>query len=154
LDRASTGLLLLTNDGKWSSKLTDPEHKVPKTYLVETAKDIAADTQHIFSQGIYFAYEDLTTRPAELTILSARQCRLTIHEGRYHQIKRMFHAVGNKVTSLHRESIGHIALDPNLHPGESRNLTAEEIMPFEPLNRGASAAAGENATSLDATQDT
>lgn len=131
LDRATTGLLLLTNDGKWSRQLTDPadadKEGVPKVYLVETADPITEETQALFQQGIYFAYEDLTTQPADLEILSDHQCRLTIYEGRYHQVKRMFHAVGNRVTALHRISVGNIILDANLKPGESRELTSQEI---------------------------
>lgn len=127
LDRASTGLLLLTNDGKWSRALTEPREGVPKTYLVTTAEPITKETSIHFQQGIYFAYEDLTTQSAELETLSELEARLTIHEGRYHQIKRMFHAVGNRVTSLHRESVGSIQLDPSLKLGEWRHLTEKEI---------------------------
>lgn len=131
LDRATTGLLLLTNDGKWSRQLTDPadENKegVPKVYRLETAEPITEKTAHHFQQGIYFAYEDLTTQPAELEIVSSHQGLLTIYEGRYHQVKRMFHAVGNRVTALHRLSVGGIQLDPELAQGHYRQLTAEEI---------------------------
>jgi 16S rRNA pseudouridine516 synthase len=130
LDRASTGLLLLTNDGRWSRAVTEPDHEISKNYRVTTRDPISAETAAIFQQGIYFAFEDLTTRPAELTILSPHEAILSIHEGRYHQVKRMFHAVGNKVLSLHRESIGPLALDPNLAPGEYRALTSDEIRFF------------------------
>ncbi|NWK55342.1 pseudouridine synthase [Verrucomicrobiaceae bacterium N1E253] len=130
LDRASTGLLILTNDGRWSRDLTNPsdEHHqgIGKTYLVDTAEPITEETKIRFEQGIYFAYEDLTTGPADLQIISPTRCELTIYEGRYHQIKRMFHAVGNRVTALHRTSIGPIHLDPALDPGESRRLHREE----------------------------
>jgi 16S rRNA pseudouridine516 synthase len=127
LDRASTGLLILTNDGKWSRRLTEPKKGVPKVYEVTTAEPITAETAMRFQQGIYFAYEDLTTQPAELQILSAQRAQITIYEGRYHQIKRMFHAVGNRVTSLHRLSMGTIQLDESLAPGQYRNLTQQEI---------------------------
>ena len=127
LDRATTGLLILTNDGKWSRRLTEPVQVVPKVYQVSTAFPITDDTHARFEQGIYFAYEDLTTQPAQLEILTANTARLTIHEGRYHQIKRMFHAVGNRVTSLHRESVGNIRLDAELAPGEYRALTDREV---------------------------
>ena len=127
LDRASTGLLLLTNDGQWSRQLTEPKEGVPKVYQVETADPITETTCEQFRQGIYFAYEDLTTQPAELKIQTSHQCQLTIYEGRYHQVKRMFHAVGNRVTALHRISVGHITLDTMLKPGEYRPLTANEI---------------------------
>ena len=127
LDRASTGLLILTNDGKWSRRLTEPKEGVPKVYEVTTAEPITAETVMRFQQGIYFAYEDLTTQPAELQILSAQCAQITIYEGRYHQVKRMFHAVGNRITSLHRLSMGAIQLDKNLTAGQSRNLTQQEI---------------------------
>ena len=127
LDRASTGLLLLTNDGKWSRQLTEPKEGVSKVYHVSTAYPITDDTRARFQQGIYFAYEDLTTRPATLEILSDNTARISIREGRYHQVKRMFHAVGNRVTSLHRISIGNIRLDAELADGEYRALTEKEI---------------------------
>ena len=111
LDRASTGLLLLTNDGRWSRSLTEPDKKVPKVYHVELRDPVRADCAEIFSQGIYFAYEDLTTAPVELMILEERKVEITLYEGRYHQIKRMFHAIDNKVTSLHRAKIGSLTLD-------------------------------------------
>ncbi len=122
LDRASTGLLLLTNHGRWSKNLTEPGRRIPKTYLVDLHTPIAPDTAAIFAKGIYFAYEDLTTQPAELQVITAHQVRLTIHEGRYHQIKRMFHAIGNRVTALHRESIGSHHLG-DLAPGKWRQET-------------------------------
>ena len=130
LDRASTGLLLLTNDGRWSKLVTEPLEEISKVYRVTMRDDISPDTAEIFADGIYFAYEDLTTRPAVLKILSAREALLTIHEGRYHQVKRMFHAVGNQVLKLHRESIGSLALNDSLSPGKFRPLSAAEISSF------------------------
>lgn len=130
LDRASTGLLLLTNDGRWSKRVTEPQKEVPKVYRVTTLEKIAPETAEIFAQGIYFAYENLTTRPARLEILGEREATLTIHEGRYHQVKRMFHAVGNRVLSLHREQIGPLILDAGLSPGQSRSLRPDEISFF------------------------
>lgn len=130
LDRASTGLLLLTNNGRWSKRITQPESGIPKTYLVETAEDITKETARQFAEGIYFAYEDLTTQPAQLELLAARKARLIIHEGRYHQVKRMFGALGNRVITLHREAIGRLTLDPSLAAGEWRALNDEEISHF------------------------
>ncbi|MBZ0333394.1 ribosomal small subunit pseudouridine synthase A [Marinobacter sp. JH2] len=127
LDRASTGLLILTNDGNWSRRLTEPEIKIPKVYRVTTENPITADTHQRFSDGIWFEYEQLTTSPAQIEVLDEREARITIYEGRYHQVKRMFHAVGNRVTSLHRERMGRIQLDDELTAGEHRPLTAEEI---------------------------
>jgi len=122
LDRATSGLVLLTNDGRWSKRLMAAEHKVPKVYLVETAEPIAPDAVAAFARGFYFQTEDITTLPAELILLGERSARLTLHEGRYHQVKRMFHRVNNRVTRLHRESIGAFDLPPDLKPGEWRDI--------------------------------
>lgn len=130
LDRASTGLLLLTNNGRWSKAVTEPLEEISKVYRVTTRDEIPPETAAIFAAGIYFAYEDLTTRPALLETIAEREARLTIHEGRYHQVKRMFHAVGNQVLSLHRESIGPLVLDHSLPPGKFRPLTAAEVAFF------------------------
>jgi 16S rRNA pseudouridine516 synthase len=133
LDRASTGLVLLTNDGRWSKRITEPLEKIPKTYRITTRDPIPPHTTDIFAKGIYFSYEDITTMPAELSLISSNEALMTIHEGRYHQIKRMFHAVGNQVISLHREQIGPLALDPMLPSGQCRPLTPSEISFFHPL---------------------
>jgi 16S rRNA pseudouridine516 synthase len=130
LDRASTGLLLLTNNGRWSKQVTEPLEEISKVYRVTTRDEIPPETAAVFAAGIYFAYEDLTTRPAVLEILGEREALLTIHEGRYHQVKRMFHAVGNQVLSLHRESIGPLVLDDALPPGKFRPLRAAEVACF------------------------
>ncbi|WP_372927064.1 pseudouridine synthase, partial [Marinobacter sp.] len=127
LDRASTGLLILTNDGGWSRRLTDPRIKIPKVYRVSTAKPISPETTERFAEGIWFEFEQLTTSPAQLELIGSKETRVTIYEGRYHQVKRMFHAVGNRVTSLHRESMGYIHLDDSLKPGACRQLTETEI---------------------------
>jgi 16S rRNA pseudouridine516 synthase len=127
LDFNTTGLLLLTNDGNWSRRLTLPQLKIPKRYLVETKDEITQEQVRKFAEGIYFGYEDLTTLPAQLEILAPRRAALTIHEGRYHQIKRMFGHFQNEVTALHRLSMGSISLDPSLLPGDFRRLTAEEV---------------------------
>jgi 16S rRNA pseudouridine516 synthase len=127
LDRASTGLLILTNDGNWSRRLTEPEIKIPKVYRVTTENPITSDTHQRFAEGIWFEFEQLTTSPAQIEVLHEREARITIYEGRYHQVKRMFHAVGNRVTSLHRERMGEIRLNEELSPGQYRTLTAAEI---------------------------
>lgn len=129
LDRATTGLVLLTNDGRWSKRVTEPIREIPKVYRVATRDGISPETAAIFAAGIYFAFENLTTRPAELEILSPREAKLTIHEGRYHQVKRMFHAVGNQVANLHRESVGPLDLD-GLPSGQFRALTPGEVAWF------------------------
>lgn len=128
LDRSTSGLILLTNDGRWSKRLMMAEEKVPKVYLVETLDPIAPDAVGTFAGGFYFHTEDITTLPAELVLLGGNQARLTLHEGRYHQVKRMFHRVGNRVISLHRESIGALTLPADLPPGAWRALTSQEVL--------------------------
>ncbi|WP_323751072.1 pseudouridine synthase [Marinobacter sp.] len=127
LDRASTGLLILTNDGNWSRRLTEPRIKIPKVYRVTTEGPITAEAHQRFEEGIWFEYEQLATSPAQIEELDECLARVTIYEGRYHQVKRMFHAVGNRITSLHRERMGKLQLNDELLPGQYRPLTAEEI---------------------------
>ena len=127
LDRGTSGLVLLTNDGRWSKALMDPGHKVPKVYLVETREPIAPEAVEAFARGFHFPTEDIYTLPARMEILGERHARLTLHEGRYHQVKRMFHRVNNRVINLHRQSIGQIELPPGLTPGQWRPLTNAEM---------------------------
>jgi len=128
LDRSTSGLVLLTNDGRWSKRLMTAEEEVPKVYLVETLDPISPDAVEAFARGFYFHTEDITTLPAELVLLGGNQARLTLHEGRYHQVKRMFHRVGNRVVSLHRESIGALPRPADLPPGAWRALTPQEVL--------------------------
>lgn len=123
LDRGSTGLVLLTNDGRWSEALSDPEAKVEKVYLVGTDRPIPAEAVARFAEGFWFATEALVTRPARLEILDDRLARVTLVEGRYHQIKRMFHRLdGIRLTALHRERIGPYDLPGDLAPGQWRAI--------------------------------
>jgi 16S rRNA pseudouridine516 synthase len=128
LDFNSTGLMLLTNDGVWSRKITQPEEKFAKTYVVTTEDEITPEYVTRFASGMYFAYEDMHLQPAELDILSSHSARIRIYEGRYHQIKRMFGSFNNKVLTLHREAIGSIKLDPDLLSGQYRPLRDDEIL--------------------------
>ncbi|RWW91115.1 hypothetical protein BHE74_00000317 [Ensete ventricosum] len=127
LDFNTTGLMLITNDGQWSRRLTQPQTKLPKVYLVETEQVIGPEYAVTFKAGLYFAFEDLTTQPAELELLGPTTARLGIIEGRYHQVKRMFGHFNNKVIGLHRERMGPLVLDAALAPGEYRALTDDEI---------------------------
>ena len=130
LDLNSSGLLLLTNDSNWSRKLTLPDQKVKKIYQVTTEKPIGREYIDAFEKGMYFPYENITTKPVKLKILSLHTAELSLTEGRYHQIKRMFGRFRNPVLKIHRSSIGHIILDPQLGPGENRNLVESEINCF------------------------
>lgn len=118
LDRATTGLVILTNDSAFSESLTQPGNKVPKTYLVETDLTITAEAIAAFRTGIPFAKEKIRTQPATVDLLSETSCRLTIYEGKHHQIKRMFLRFGIRVTNLHRVSIGPYVLPADLASGD------------------------------------
>jgi 16S rRNA pseudouridine516 synthase len=126
LDLNTTGLLLLTNDGSWSRKISLPQTKLAKTYEVFLSKPLNSQYIAAFQEGIYFAYENITTQPAHLEILSEYTARLSLIEGKYHQVKRMFGFFQNQVLALHRVSVGHLVLD-GLGLGDSRLLTAKEV---------------------------
>lgn len=130
LDVDTTGLVLLTDDGKWSHRITSPKHHCEKTYLVTLADPVEDFYADKLREGILLRGEKTPTLPAELEILDDYNVNLTISEGRYHQVKRMFAALGNKVVVLHRWRIGHIVLDEQLEEGEYRTLSAEEIGGF------------------------
>ena len=127
LDFNSSGLLLLTNDGHWSRYLSAPENNLVKLYRVELEQALSDDYIRAFSDGMYFAYEGITTRPAKLRIVSDHIAEVSLTEGRYHQIKRMFGRFNNRVLRLHRLSIGQLSLDPQLVPGQSRELSKWEV---------------------------
>ncbi|MCW8127963.1 16S rRNA pseudouridine(516) synthase RsuA [Microbulbifer halophilus] len=127
LDIDTTGLVLLTDDGQWSHRITSPRHHCDKTYYAHLAERISDNAVEKFAKGIWLDNEKKRTRPARLEILYANEVRVTINEGRYHQVKRMFAALGNRVLELHRERIGDIELDEELEPGDYRFLTEEEI---------------------------
>ncbi|SFN18383.1 16S rRNA pseudouridine516 synthase [Candidatus Pantoea varia] len=127
LDIDTTGLVLLTDDGQWSHRITSPRHHCEKTYRVTLESPISDDTAAQFTAGVQLHNEKSLTKPAQLEVMTPTDVRLTLSEGRYHQVKRMFAAVGNRVIELHRERIGDIVLDEDLEPGEYRALTEEEI---------------------------
>lgn len=128
LDLNTSGLVLLTNDSRWSERLTSPKHKVSKCYQVTLANALTPDYIEAFAKGMYFPYENITTKPATLLIVSQCEAQVMLTEGRYHQIKRMFGRFRNPVVALHRHSIGKIKLDKLLKEGESRVLNAWEII--------------------------
>jgi 16S rRNA pseudouridine516 synthase len=131
LDFNSTGLVLLTNNGQWSRRLSEPDNKLLKRYRVTVEKPLSEDYIAAFNEGMYFDYEGITTRPASLTILGEFEAEVGLVEGRYHQIKRMFGRFDNKVLSIHRFAVGELVLDPGLAPGQSRELTATELETVE-----------------------
>ena len=126
LDKDTEGLLLLTNDGSLTHRLLSPAYHVEKTYFAKLDTAVPEKAAELFSQGVDIGDEKLTL-PAKLCILSENEAELTISEGRFHQVKRMFHAVGCNVIYLKRLSMGNLKLG-DLKKGEYRKLTAEELL--------------------------
>ena len=133
LDKDVTGLLLLTDDGQLAHRLISPKWTVEKVYLARVEGALDASDIQAFQAGI--ALSDFTARPARLEILEPNLGRLTITEGKFHQVKRMFAARGKPVLRLHRESVGGVSLDPALECGKFRPLTAEEEIALYALVR-------------------
>ncbi|NRD73132.1 pseudouridine synthase [Shewanella sp. VB17] len=133
LDADTTGLLLITDDGRWSFNVFNPKYRCEKVYRVylrdpvegEICGEIALEIQNKFEHGLKLQGEDTLTLPAKLEFVSAKEVLLTITEGRYHQVKRMFACIGNRVNRLHREQVGKIRLDVDV--GQWRYLTVDEI---------------------------
>jgi 16S rRNA pseudouridine516 synthase len=128
LDLNTSGLVLLTNDSRWSELLTKPDNKIAKRYRVTLKNQLSDDYIEAFKKGMYFDYEGITTLPAKLEIISSHVADVFLYEGRYHQIKRMFGRFRNPVIALHRYSIGGLTLDTKLKVGESRLVTPKELM--------------------------
>lgn len=134
LDKDTEGLLLLTNDGQLAHNLLSPRKHVPKTYEAKVLGRIGDKEITVFQQGVTLD-DGYVTKPAELIVISEEQTdmgiisnvQVTIHEGKFHQVKRMFEAVGSKVLYLKRISMGSLALDPELPMGSYRELTEEEL---------------------------
>ena len=126
LDKDTTGLVLLTDDGQWSHRVTSPNSKCTKEYIVTVTEPLTSDLVETFSAGIMLNNEINPTKPAQLTIVNEYTAKLVICEGKYHQVKRMFAAVGNHVTALHRSRIGTLELDDNLKEGQWVRLASEQ----------------------------
>ncbi|MDX1587967.1 MAG: 16S rRNA pseudouridine(516) synthase [Oleiphilaceae bacterium] len=131
LDKDSSGLLLLTSDGQWSHRITAPARHQDKVYRVTLASPLSDAMVQKLREGVVLKGESVATRPAQVEVLPENRCRITISEGRYHQIRRMMAAVGNHVSALHRERIGGLPLDPALSPGQWRELTSSEVAAAE-----------------------
>lgn len=128
LDLNTSGLVLLTNDSRWSEQLTSPKSKVEKHYLVTLKNPLSNEYIQAFAKGMYFAYEEITTKPVRLNIIDQYRAEVILTEGRYHQIKRMFGRFNNPVIALHRTSIGDFVLDERLKEGESKLLNISNIL--------------------------
>ncbi|MEY8204690.1 MAG: 16S rRNA pseudouridine(516) synthase RsuA [Bermanella sp.] len=127
LDLDTTGLVLISDDGPWSHAITSPKHHQTKAYRVWLSEPLIADAEQQVATGIMLRDEKYPTKPGTLERISATEVILTISEGRYHQVKRMFAALGNRVIKLHRQSVGGVCLDDNLQAGQYRALTPQEI---------------------------
>lgn len=126
LDKDTSGLLLLSDDGEWSHRISSPRHRCAKVYLVDLDEPLVADAERHLGHGVHLRGEARACAPAQLERLSDRRVRITVTEGRYHLVRRLFAALGNRVTRLHRERIGGLALDSALPPGHWRALTPVE----------------------------
>ena len=133
LDVDTTGALLMSDDGKWLHRVTSPKHANSKVYelTLADAMDEAAQANAIaeVAEGILLEGEHEETKPAILEFIDETHARLTLEQGKYHQVKRMMGYFGNRVTELHRASVGHVTLE-GLDKGDSRFLTAEEVNAF------------------------
>lgn len=127
LDKDTSGLLLLTDDGAYLHQVISPKRHVPKRYIASLARPLRGDEAETFASGaLMLSGEDKPLLPAALDVISPTQAQVTVTEGRYHQVRRMFAAVGNHVTALHRVSVGGLALPEDLEPGAYRALTDGE----------------------------
>ncbi len=126
LDKDTEGLLIITNDGALAHSLLSPKKHVDKTYLAEIEHALTAEDICALEEGVDIG-EEKPTLPARVKVLDDTHIHLTIHEGKFHQVKRMLHAVKNQVLSLKRISFGSILLDETLAPGAFRELTLQEL---------------------------
>lgn len=127
LDRETTGLLLMTDDGGLLHRIVSPKSKLAKIYEATLAQDLRGDEAALFASGTLVLESETTPLlPARLDVLGPRRARLTLHEGRYHQVRRMFAATGNHVEALHRPQVGGLALD-GLPEGQWRALDAADL---------------------------
>jgi len=127
LDQDTTGLLLLTDDGQFVHRMGSPKHHVPKVYEVTVKHALTATQVDKLLAGVVLEDDPKPVRAAACEAVGELHLRLTLTEGKYHQVKRMVAAVGNRVEGLHRSSIGALALPDTLAPGQWRWLTAEDV---------------------------
>jgi 16S rRNA pseudouridine516 synthase len=128
LDKETSGLLLMTDDGALLHRIISPNRHVPKRYRARLARPLEGGEGALFASGtLMLEGEDKPLKPAELEAVGPQEAVLTVHEGRYHQVRRMFAAAGNHVEALHRESVGGLVLPADLAPGAIRRLGEAEI---------------------------
>ncbi len=129
LDQDTTGLILISTDGKWTHNVTSPNHSHGKVYRVELAERISDAQITILEEGVMLNHEKKTTKPCNIKRLSGNSIAIELFEGKYHQVKRMLASQNNRVVKLHRESIGSIILN-GLGESEWRFLTKTEREQF------------------------
>lgn len=128
LDKDTSGLLLMTDDGDLLHRVISPKKHVAKVYRAQLARPLTGSETALFASGeLMLEGDDKPLKPAGLEILSPTEARVSVTEGRYHMVRRMFAAVGNHVEALHRERLGGLSLPDDLPPGEWRLLDADEI---------------------------
>jgi 16S rRNA pseudouridine516 synthase len=137
LDQDTTGLLLMSDDGKFIHRLTSPRHHVPKVYEVLVKHPLDAQLVKRLLQGVVLDDDPKPVKAQGCTAVSEFHLRLTLTEGKYHQVKRMVAAVGNRVEGLHRSSVGPISLTPELPSGQWRWLTKDEVVSLTQKVQGA-----------------
>lgn len=130
LDKDTTGLLLLSTDGRFVHKIISPNSNIWKKYLVETVKDIDLSLVEIFENGVYIKEDDYIAKPAKLEIIDKKKAYVSVTEGKFHLVKRLFSNNDNEVIKLKRLSIGNLNLDNNLAEGQYRELTDKEVALF------------------------
>jgi len=129
LDVDTTGLVLLTDDGSWTYRIITPKHQCEKVYRVSLRDPITKGAICALEQGVKLQGFDKPTLPARINVVSDRIVELTLTQGKFHQVKRMFRAVGNRVKYLHRERIGDVSLDVDV--GQWRLLSNQEVSSFD-----------------------
>jgi 16S rRNA pseudouridine516 synthase len=139
LDADTTGLLLLTDDGALIHKITSPKHHVPKVYEVSCADELTQEQVQKLLKGVVLNDSFTPVAAAGCEVVAAKQLKLTLTEGKYHQVKRMLAAVGNHVEALHRSSFGSLALPDDLAPGTWRWVTAAQRADLEKPHRSSQA---------------
>jgi len=130
LDVDTSGLVLISNDGQWTHRVTSPKHRYEKRYIVSTSEAVSSEQRQKLTRGVILKDSDNPTLPAITETISEKVISLTITEGRYHQVKRMLAAVGNHVIGLHRQSIGRLIIEDEMAVGDWRYLSKEEISWF------------------------
>ncbi len=127
LDADTTGLILLTDSGPFNHFFTSPKRHVPKTYRVGAKHPITPEQKTKLEAGVTLRSETVPTLPAKIKLIGDKECEMTLEEGKYHQVKRMFGAVGNRVESIHRVAIGNFRLETTLESGGWRFLEADDL---------------------------